>query len=163
MEIGKAYKRRIAREKKQQEKIDLAPVQALQPKTRSVRYDNIKSAMAEEGILAMAMQDISLLGQTGGLTGEDFSVPLLGKVFDQMLLRYRQGLEVSLGVLEDLTQEEMSHVAGIHQRQQGPANEAAFRDCVNTLRSVRQAAKVTSDDDLLAFQNKLRESKGTNK
>ena len=163
LEIGKAYKRRITREKKQQEKIDLAPAQALQPKTRSIRYDNMKSAMAEEGILAMAFQDISLLGQTDGLTGEDFSVPLHGKVFDQMALRYRQGLEVSLGVLEDLSQEEMSHIAGIFQRQQGPANETAFRDCVSTLHSVRQAAKVTSDDDLLAFQNKLRESKGTNK
>ena len=163
LEIGKAYKRRIQREKKQQEKIDLAPVQALQPKSRSIRYDNMKSAMAEEGILAMAFQDISLLDQSGGLTGEDFSVPLLGKVFDQMRVRYRQGLEVSLGVLEDLTQEEMSHIAGIHQRQQGPASEAAFRDCVNTVHGAHQASKITSDDDLLAFQNKLRESKGTNK
>jgi len=66
-------------------------------------------------------------------------------------------------VLEDLSQEEMSHIAGIFQRQQGPVNETAFRDCVSTLHSVRQAAQVTSDDDLLAFQNKLRESKGTNK
>lgn len=163
LEIGKAYKRRIAREKKQQEKIDLAPVQALQPKTRSVRYDNIKSAMAEEGILAMAFQDISLLGQVGGLKAEDFSVPLLGKVFAQMQIRYQQGLEVTLGVLEDLTQEEMSHIAGVTQRQQGPANEVAFRDCVNTVLSAGQAAKVVSDDDLRAFQNKLKESKGTNK
>ena len=123
----------------------------------------MKSAMAEEGILALALQDISLLGQTAGLTGEEFSVPLLGRVFDQMSARYRQGLEVSLGVLENLTPEEMSHIAGISQRQQGPASEAAFRDCVNTVRSVRQATKITSDDDLLAFQNKLRESKGTNK
>ena len=163
LEIGKAYKRRIAREKKQQEKIDLAPVQALQPKIRTVRYDNIKSAMAEEGILAMAFQDVSLLGQAGGLKEADFSVPLLGKVFAQMQIRYQQGLEVSLGVLEDLTQEEMSHIAGITQRQQGPANAAAFRDCVNTVLSAGQAAKVVSDDDLLAFQNKLKESKGTNK
>ena len=163
LEVGKAYKRRIAREKKRQEKIDLAPVQALQPKSRTIRYDNMKSAMAEEGILAMALQDISLLGQAGTLTGEDFSVPLLGKVFDQMAARYRQGLEVSLGVLEDMTQEEMSHIAGISQRQQGPANEAAFRDCVAILQSARQAAKVMSDDDLLAFRKKLQESKGTNK
>ena len=44
-EIGKAYKRRVAREKKRQEKIDLAPVQARQPQTRSIRYDNVKSAL----------------------------------------------------------------------------------------------------------------------
>ena len=82
LEIGKAYKRRIAREKKQQEKIDLAPAQALQPKTRSVRYDNMKSAMAEEGILAQILREPALLDECRNLKGSDFSVPLLGKVYD---------------------------------------------------------------------------------
>ncbi len=161
LEIGKAYKRRTAREKKQQEKIDLAPVRALQPKTRSIRYENMKSAMAEESVIAQILRDSSLIEQAGGLTKEDFTVELLGRAYEQLTLRHRQGQEVSLGALADFTQEEMSHLTGIFQKQQGPVNETAFRDCIKTLHNVQQASRVSSDDDLLAFRNKLKESKGT--
>ena len=161
LEIDKAYKRRTAREKKRQEKIDLAPVQAMQPKSRTIRYDNMKSAMAEEGILALALREPALLDLAKNLTPEDFSVPLLGRVYGQLLARHHQGLSVSLGVLEELSGEEMSHIAGIAQRQEGPVSEVAFRDCVQIVRSSRQASSVATDDDLLAFRNKLKESKGT--
>ncbi len=160
LEIGKAYKRRIAREKKRQEKINLAPMQALQPKDRSIRYDNMRSAMAEEGIIAQAFREPALLDQTN-LKGEDFSVDLLGRVYTQMVNRHNSGLEVSLAVLSDLTPEEMSHMTGILQRHQGVVNETAFRDCVKIILSERQSRNVSTDDDLRALQNKLKESKGT--
>ncbi len=161
LETNKAFRRRMAREKKKQEAIDLAPARALQPKERSIRYDNVKSAVAEEGVIALALREPALLDQTGGLQQEDFSVPLLGRVYDQLLRRHNEGMEVSLGVLAELTPEEMSHVTGISQRQQGPVNEQAFRDCVRTIRAQRQSTKVATDDDLLALRNKLKESKGT--
>ncbi len=161
LEITKAYKRRLANEKKQQEKESLAPVRAHQPQTRSVRYDNMKSAMAEENIIAQILRDPSLLDAAGGLTGQAFSVGLLGKVFGQFCALHRQGLEISLGVLSELTQEEMSHLAGIGQKEIGPVNETAFRDCVRTVMAQSQSAVVSTDDDLLALRNKLKESKGT--
>ena len=119
----------------------------------------MKSAMAEEGILAQAFLDPSLMGETD-LTGAAFSVPLLGKVYDQMLAMYKAGYEVSIASLADITQEEMSHITGITQRLQGPVNRDAFRDCVQTVRNASQAGKVTSNEDLLAFRNKLKERKG---
>ena len=161
LEIGKAYKRRVAREKKRQEKIDLAPVKARQPQTRSIRYDNVKSAMAEEGIIALILKDPSLLDMASALQPGQFSVPLFGKVFQQLHSRYAQNLEVSLGVLEDLTPEEMSHITGICQSRQTGDGEAAFKDCLAVIRGITQAKTVTSDDDLLAFRDKLKERKGT--
>ena len=162
-ETKKAYKKRMDREKKKQERIDLAPARAMQPKTRTIRYDNVRSAVAEEGLLALILRDPTLLKETGDLTGASFSVPLLGKVFDAFRSRYRQGLEVSISVLPDLTPEEISHLAGITQRQQGPANEREFRDCVATVRGESQKKQISSDADLMAFRNKLKESKGTKK
>ena len=159
LEIGQALKRRRWQEKKQQEKIDLAPARALQPKSRAIRYDNMKSAMAEEGILAQALREPALLDRAKDLKPEEFSVELLGRVYDQILQRHRQGLEVSVAVLE-LTGEEMSHITGVSQRQQGPVSEQAFDDCVRTVRKEHQASSVKSEDDLLAFQNKLKEKKG---
>ncbi|MBQ6840444.1 MAG: DNA primase [Oscillospiraceae bacterium] len=161
LEVNKAFKRRMARERKRQEKIDLAPMQALQPKDRSIRYDNMKSAMAEEGIIAQVIREPALLDKTGMLRGEDFSVELLGRVFAQLQTRHKQGLEVSVAVLSELTAQEMSHITGICQKHQGPVNEDAFHDCVRIVLNEKQRSKVSSDDDLLALQKKLMESKGT--
>jgi DNA primase len=160
LEINKAFKRRIAREKKKQEAIDLAPAKNLQPKSRNFRYDNVKSAMAEESVVAMVLKVPALLDQTDKLQKEQFSSPLLGRVYEQLQQRHRQGLEVSVGVLADLTAEEMSHVASIVHRHQGPVNENALNDCVRTIFAEHQVSSVTSNDDILAFQKKLKESKG---
>ena len=161
LEVSKAFKRRLAREKKKQEKIDLEPMKALQPKERSIRYDNMKSALAEESVISQAMHDPALLDTCGGLTPEQFSVPLFGRVFAQLQKRHGRGMEVSLGVLEELTPEETAHLAGICQRREGPVNETAFRDCVKIILAENQSRGIQSDDDLLALRNKLKESKGT--
>ena len=161
LEVDKAKKRLDARNKKKQEQIDLAPVRNLQPKSRSIRYDNVKSALAEETVLTQAMLAPALLDLCSGLTSEQFSVALFGRVFGQLQNRHKRGLEVSLGVLEDLTPEESSHLAGICQKQAGPVNETAFRDCVKTILSENQSRGIQSDDDLMALRNKLKESKGT--
>ncbi len=161
LEVNKAFKRRLAREKKQQEKIDLAPAQALQPKIRSIRYQNMKSAMAEEAIIGKALRQPTLLATAPNLSGQDFSVALLGNVFDQLKGRYDRGLEVSLGVIADLTAEEMGHIAGIMQRHSEPGSEDAYLDCVKIILYEKQAAAVATDEDLLALRNKMKESKGT--
>ncbi len=160
MEIGRAYKRRMYQQKKKQEKIDLAPAAALQPKSRSIRYDNMRSAMAEESVIALILRDPSLLDRTRDLSGTDFSSALLGQVYGQLKNRHARGLDVSVGVLEELSQEEMSHITGISQRQQGPVSEQALADCIRIIKSEHQAGAVSSADDLLAFQNKLKERKG---
>ena len=160
LEVNKAWKRRQSRQRKQQEQIDLAPAKNLQPKLRSVRYDNVKSAVAEESALALALLDPSLMDQAGKLTGDRFSVPLFGKVYDQLLKLHKEGFEVTLAAVTDLTPEEMSHVVGVCQHREGPVNETAFMDCVNTILGSNQAKQVSSDEDLLAFRNKLKERKG---
>ena len=160
LEVDKAFKRRIAREKKKQEQIDLAPAKNLQPKARSIRYDNMKSAMAEEAVLALILKEPALLEQAKELSEQEFSSPVLGKAFGQLSGRYRQGLEVSISVLSDFTGEEMSHLAGVLQRQDGPVNETALRDCIRTIHAEHQGSSVSSDDDLLAYRNKLKDRKG---
>ena len=160
LEVEKAFKRRIARQKKQQEKIDLAPARKLQPKVRSIRYDNMKSAMAEEAVLAMVLREPALMEQAKTLEPGEFSCALLGNAFAQLKARYQQGLEVHLAGLTELTGEEMSHLAGVCQRQEGPVSEEALADCVRTIRAEHQRTRVSSDDDLLAFRDKLKDKKG---
>jgi len=161
LEVNKAFKRRMAKERKKQEKIDLAPAKNLQPRVRSIRYDNVKSAVAEEAVIAMVLRDPALLDEARLLLPEEFSSALLGNVYGQLRQRHEQGLEVSLGVLSDLSTDEMSHVTAFCQRQQGPVNEQALADCVRTIKAEHSSANISSEDDLMAFRNRLRERKGT--
>lgn len=89
-----------------------------------------------------------------------FSSAVLGRAFAQLRQRYGEGLEATLGVLENFTSEEMSHLVGVIQRRQGTVNETALADCIRTIRGEYQAGNVSSDDDLLALQSKLKEKKG---
>ena len=161
MEVNKAFKRRMAMERKKQEKVNLAPAETLQPKARTLHYDNVKSAVAEEGVIAQILRDPALTNIAKGLTGSSFSVPLFGRVYDQIKERQENGQDVSLAVLMDITPEEMSHLAGVTQRQQGPVNETAFRDCVKIILTSAQTKRVENDDDLMAIRKKMKESKGT--
>ena len=85
VEVNKAYKRRMARERKKEEKKNLSPAANLQPKSRTIRYENMKSAMAEEALLAMALKAPALLDQTRELKSTPFSPDLLGRVYDQLV------------------------------------------------------------------------------
>ena len=160
IEVNKAFKRRMAREKKKQERINLAPAANLQPKSRNIRYDNVKSAMAEETVLGMVLKVPALLDQTADLKPEHFSSELLGKVYGQFVERHRQGLDVNVSGLGELSSEEMSHIASIAQRQGGPVNEQALSDCVRTILSEHRKNSVTSEDDLRKWQEKMKERKG---
>ena len=160
LEVNRAFKRRIAREKKKQEKIDLSPAKNCQPQVGKIRYDNVKSAMAEEMVLALCLRASALLDHTSGLKPEMFSSELLGKVFSQLIARHKEGMEASLSVLTDFTSEEMSHIAGILQRQNGPVNEQALQDCIHTIQDEYQSTKVTTDEDLLLRRERMKQRKG---
>lgn len=160
LEVDRARKRREKRGKKQEEQKMLSPAQNLQPKSRTIRYEDIRSAMAEEVILANVFKQPSLLDQVGSLTAAQFSCPLLGRIFRQQQDRYKQGLEVSASVLDGLESDEMAHLAGILQRNQGPVNEQAFADCVRTVLESDRARNTVTEQDLLALRDKMKEKKG---
>ena len=160
MEVTKAWKSRQRKEKKAQEKISLAPAQASQPKSRTIRYDNVKSARAEEDIIAQAMKEPALLDAAGGLKAEEFSVPLFAKVYAQMRARHDQGLGISAATLEDLSSDEASHVAMVVSSHTGPINEQAFRDCVRIIQGEHRMKNVSSEDDLMSMRKKMQERKG---
>ena len=160
MEVNKAFKNRMRREKKAQEKIDLAPARNLQPKSRTIRYDDVKSARAEEGLIAMAMTEPALLDLAVGLKAEEFSVPLFANVYTQMQTRHLSGLGVSVASLEDLDTDQASHIARITQGQTGPVNEQAFRDYVDIIHARCRKRSVSTDEDLLALRNRKKESGG---
>ena len=86
----------------------------------------------------------------------------MGKVYGQLQARHGQGLDVSPAVLEDLNPEEMSHITGIFQRQTGPVNEEALRDCIRIIQSEHRTSNVNTEDDIMALRKALQGRKGIN-
>lgn len=161
IEVEKAFRRRVAREKRKQERIDLSPAVSLQPKDRNIHYDNIKSAMAEENLIAMVLKEPALLAACGSLTVDSFSSPVLGQVFDQLCQSMARGNEPSLASLTDFTSEEMAHIASVLQRHDGPVSEQALQDCIQTIMVEHQSQNATqTNSDLLAYQQQLLARKG---
>ena len=63
LEVKKAFQQRLRKEKKKQERRDLAPAVNQQPQTRELRYENIRSALAEEGVIRLLLLDPGLAGE----------------------------------------------------------------------------------------------------
>ena len=159
-EVKRAFSARLRREKKQQERRDLAPASQLQPKQRGLRYENIRSALAEEGVLRLVLLDPELLSAMDGLTGAEFSSPLLGRTFDLLRARAAEGLSVQLaGLAAELTREEMDHLAQVAAKPESVANaRQSLRDYISVIRSEALLRTGNREDEqLLAVQKRLQE------
>lgn len=160
IETEKSVKRRMNQEKRKQERVDLAPVNARQPKSRAIRYVDIKSAMAEENVIAQCMKDAGLMEEVSDLDSSVFSSPLLGKVFDQMKAQYRAGKEPSFAALTDLNEDEMAHIAGVLQRNDDVVSEKVLTDSVMVIKDRHESKNNGTDEALLARMRELQERKG---
>lgn len=162
IEIKKAFKRRINRENRKQENINLNPVREHQPKERNLHYENVKSALAEERILSTLLREPAMEQLCRGMTGSLFSSPVLGRAFDQVAACCRQGMEVSLASLTDFSPEEMSHLARVVQTGDNVVSQQVFEGCLETVRmeyEQERTKKDLSNDSLLARMRTLQEKK----
>ena len=154
--------RRARKERKQQERRDLTPAVQLQPKERALRYENIRSAQAEKGVLRLVLLDPSLFQQATVLTAEKFSSPLLGKAYRLLRERWKQGLAVQLAALAgELEPEEMNCLTDIIRQPESIQNgEKAMADYIEIIEEEAEKRSLPEDRDaLLTVQKKLLEKK----
>ena len=163
LEVQRAFKRRLSREKRAELRRDLNPAAQLQPKERSFRYDNLRSARAEEGILRLLTMDESLFGQEPPLRPEQFSSPLLGKVFSLLWQAREVGRQPSVAALAGaLSQEEMNHITAICQQPESPQNaRQALADYIRIVQTEAEKRAGRDTDPLLAATEKYKHKKGT--
>ena len=161
-EVKKAFNTRVRKENKQRERRDLSPATKLQPEARSLRYENIRSARAEEGVIRLLMKDPGLIGRLDGLTSGEFSSPLLGKTFDLVLERLEHGASPELPTMTgDLTQEEMSHMTRVVDQPESTAHGTrAMADYISIIRGeAMHRSDLAGDELLMAAQKKYQQKK----
>lgn len=151
LEVQRAFKRRLSREKRQELRRDLNPAVQLQPKERELRYDNIRSARAEEGVLRLLLLDPSLSRELTQLRPEEFSSPLLGKAYALLLRRAEEGLSTQLSLLAgELTGEEMDHLTQVASAPESMANSRqSLADYIAVIRAEAIKRSGASENDLL--------------
>lgn len=161
-EVERLRKKRRWEARKQEERKNLVPTQQLQPKDRSLRYTNIRSARAEEGVLRIVLLDGGFFRQLEDLDAGQFSSPLLGKAYGLLKERWREGRPVTLAALDgDFTPEEMDQLAAVVQEPQPMHTAAAaLADLKQTILAESRRGEIHSGEDLADLRAALKQKKG---
>lgn len=165
LEVQRAFKRRMGKEKRARERRDLNPAAELQPKERAMHYTNVRSAMAEEGILRLLLLDDSLFPAEPPLREDEFSSPLLGKVFTLLWQQKEQRSAPKLTSLAgELSGQEMSHITNLCQKPESVSNgRQALADYIAVVRrEAEKRAGAGTVDPLLAVTEKFKDQKKSN-
>lgn len=156
-EVNRAFKRRMSKDKKARERRELSPSLTNQPSERGIRYENLKSAMAEEGVIRLLYQDESLFPDESPLSEADFSSPLLWRIYSQLWENRTHTHNLS-GLSAVLSGEEMSHLTTILQKPESTANgPQALQDYFAIIR--QECRKRHSADPLQQAMNTMQKKK----
>ena len=163
LEVKRARSKQRGKERQALKKEALNVSGLRQPESRAIRYDDVRSAMAEEGVIRLLFLDGSLADRCGDLAPEDFSSPLLGKIYGEQLQAAQEGRTPAPALLQEaLTTEEMGHLTALLQKPESlAAADKSLPDYIEIIR--RSAAKRTGgpqEDPLLAAKDKFKEKKG---
>ena len=158
-EVERAARKRRYSARKKRERQELNPALTVQPAARGSRYANLRSAMAEEGVIRLLHLDPTLFGDAMPLRPEEFSSPLLGKIYGAMWPRRydRTGLS---GLTGELSGEEMSHLTTLLQKPESTANAPqALADYIRVIREEQAKRDASGLDPLLLAQETFKDKK----
>lgn len=160
-EVARRRKRKLGSARREAERTLFRPVAASQPKSRALRYDNPRSAAAEQGVIRLLYLDAGLFAGRDGPEERDFSSPELWKIYSELRRRTDAGRAVSIAALgETLTPEETALLSDILQKPESLSNGVrALDDYINIMRA-ENAARAGTPEDLRAMALKLKEKKG---
>ena len=133
-EAERLRKKKLSGEKKQYERASARPASQAQPQEKALRYENIVSARAEEGILRLLLQDPALI-QSCALPEEEFSSPFLRKLYAALHRRQEEGLSLNpSALLSALPEGEAAQLTQILQTQVTPGSaREALADCLRVV------------------------------
>ena len=163
LEVKRAYGKRKSQDRRALQKENQNITALHQPRDRSLRYDDVHSAMAEEGIIRLLFLDGTLARRCQELSPDDFSSPLLGEAYRVLLESCAQGRPPSPAVLDQrFSPEEIGHLTTVLQKPESLS--AADRSLPDYIRIIQESADKrrggAQEDPLLAAKDKFKDKKG---
>ncbi|MGI6040249.1 MAG: DNA primase [Eubacteriales bacterium] len=157
----KKEKRKNDRRKLRQQ--TLRPSLSVQPKARELRYDNVRSAVAEEKLLTLLIGDISFMATAQQyLLPEHFSSETLGKTYQVLLSLYKSNRPFSMALLsQSLTVYEMDHIGSILVKAVPEGDKMqALMDYIEVILGESEKKDLDRKELLLYEWKKMKEKKG---
>ena len=157
-EVERLRRRRLSEARRKEARDQTRPAAAAQPAQKGIRYDDPRSARAEEGLIRLVYLDPGLIRGREMPDVSQFSSPLLGRFYGELLHRAQAGERISLGVLAGrFTPEEMSHFTTVLAGTEDLSNaDKALADYIQVITGRREE----QEDDLRALAEKYRKTKG---
>ena len=136
---------------------DVRPSQMAQPAQRSIRYDDPRSARAEEGLIRILYLDPGAAKGKNLPPPESFSSSVLARLYRELLRRVQTGETISMAVLAgQFTGDEMSHFTSVL----GAPEDLSHADkAISDYIAVITGRTEDAEDDLRALAEKYRKTK----
>jgi len=160
-EVDRLRKRKSWEMRRKEEKENLAPARKLQPKERTLHYENVRSARAEEGVLRIVLLDGEFFRQLDDLSEDMFSSSLLGKAYGELKRRWQEGRPITLSALDGVfTAAELDHLSAVTQQPQPMHTAAAaLADFKKTILAESRRGDIRSGEDLAGLRDRLKQTK----
>lgn len=163
-EVERACAAKQKSAKKQQQREDTQPVKKAQPAAKALRYENVKSAMAEEGVVRLLYYAPELF-RDRPISSGDFSSPLLGGLFDALSEKCISGTNPNISALEqDFAPEEISLLTRIINEPVDLSNgAAALKNYIDIVEyeKIALSPEGAQEDSLLRMAEEKRRQSGT--
>ena len=163
MEVERARRKRRGQENRTLQRENLNTAALRQPKDRAIRYADVRSAMAEEGVVRLLLLDGQLAEKCRELDPEDFSSPFLGRMYRLLLEGWDEGRTVTAAVLSACcAPEETSHLSGVLQKPESLSRaDKALGDYIEIIqRSAQKRRGEFPADPLAAAVEKYKQKMG---
>lgn len=161
-EVEDSRRRRAGQQRRKEERSALTPAANLQPKARDLRYGNIRSARAEEGLIRLLFLDPTLLSLCQDLTPEQFSSPLWGRIYAALSAGELPPNPAAFDAV--LSGEEADLLARLlHMPQSLAEGRQAIQDYIAVIQEESRRGTAQADPlaDLLAVQAKKKQKEAT--
>ena len=150
-EVERARRKKQGQERRTLQRENLNTAALRQPRDRTIRYTDLRSAMTEEGVIRLLLLDGTLADKCRELSQEAFSSPFLGRIYRTLTEAWDEGQALTAASLAaHCTPEEMGHLSGVLQRPESIANaDRALEDYIQVIRRSAEKRQGEEPDDPL--------------
>ena len=152
-EVERQRKRNLKNSRKQYERSLTRPTRNAQPQEKKLRYDDIRSAVAEEGVIRLLLLDPGMI-QECSLEAEEFTSPVLRRLYEDLRRRQKEGRSVTPSALAAGMEE--GEAALLTELLNKPESGGQARETLRDYTDVIRQEKIMKSGDLQEIARLMR-------
>jgi DNA primase, catalytic core len=152
-EVERQRNRNLKNSRKQYERSMARPARNAQPQEKKLRYDDIRSAVAEEGVIRLLLLDPGMIPECS-LEAEEFTSPILRRIYEDLQRRQKEGRSVTASALAAGMEE--GEAALLTELLNKPESGGKARETLRDYTDVIRREKIMKSGDLQEIAQLMR-------